>query len=154
MLERAGVRVDVVSGTSMGSVIGALYAIGMPLDSIELLISSVDWPTVVTDGAERERRFLHQRRFDERAVATLPIEGGAVRLPAGAIVGSNMVRFLEQATWRAATVRTFADLPRRFAAVATDIETGEPITMRGGVLSEVIRASTGIPGAFPFTLTL
>ncbi len=153
VLERAGVRVDVLSGTSMGAVIGALYAIGTPTDSIELLVSSVDWPTVLGDGAARERRFLHQRRFDERAVATLPIEGGIVSLPAGAIVGSNIVRFLEQATWRAATVHTFADLPRPFAAVATDIETGEAVTMTEGVLSHVLRASTGIPGAFePFEL--
>ena len=153
VLERAGARVDVLSGTSMGAVIGALYAIGTPADSIEMLISSADWPTVLGDGASRERRFLHQRRFDERAVAVLPIEGGIVSLPAGAIVGSNIVRFLEQATWRAATVRTFADLPRPFAAVATDIESGEPVTMTRGVLSEVLRASTGIPGAFePFEL--
>ena len=153
VLERAGVRVDVLSGTSMGAVIGALYANGTPTDSIELLISSAAWPTVLGDGAARERRFLHQRRFDERAVAVLPIEGGIVSLPAGAIVGSNIVRFLEQATWRAATVRTFADLPRPFAAVATDIESGEAVTMTGGVLSEVLRASTGIPGAFePFEL--
>lgn len=153
VLEEAGVRVDVVAGTSMGSVIGGLYAIGMPVDSIEALIESVDWPTVLGDGAERTRRFLHQRRFDERAVATLPIQGGIVSLPVGAIVGSNIVRLAEVATWSAATERSFASFPRPFAAVATDIVTGEAVTMTSGVLSEAMRASSGIPGAFePFEL--
>jgi NTE family protein len=152
-LERMGVRIDVVTGTSMGSVIGGLYAIGMPTDSIADLISSIDWPTLIGDGAVRGRRFLHQRRFDERAVATLPLRGGIVSLPVGAVAGSNIVRLAEQATWRAATVRSFKDLPRPFAAVATDIETGEAITITGGVLAEALRASTGIPGAFePFRL--
>lgn len=153
VLERAGVRVDVVAGTSMGSVIGGLYAIGVPTDSIEMLVEAVDWPVVLGDGAERERRFLHQRRFDERAVATLPIQGGIVGLPVGAVVGSNIIRLAEETTWRAATVRSFADFPRPFVAVATDIETGDAVRMTGGVLSEAMRASTGIPGAFePFEL--
>lgn len=152
-LERSGVHVDVVSGTSMGAIIGGLYATGMSTDSIESVIASVDWSTLLGDRTERRRRFLHQRRFDERAILTLPIEGGGVALPAGAVVGSNITRLAELTTWPVATVRSFRDLPRPFAAVATDIETGEAVTMTGGVLSEVMRASIGIPGALePFEL--
>jgi len=152
-LERAGVRVDVVAGTSMGSVVGALYAMGLSPDSIETLITTADWSIVLGDGAERERRFLHQRRFDERAVLTLPIQGRRVSLPTGATIGSNIMRIAERVTWPAATVRSFADLPRPFLAVATDIETGDAVTLTGGVLSETMRASSGIPGAFePYRL--
>lgn len=148
VLEEAGVRVDVVTGTSMGSVVGGLYAIGLTPDSIESLIAAQDWQAVLSDGVERERRFLHQRRFDERTVATLPIQGGTVGLPSGVTVGSSIMRLAERATWRAAAVRDFRLLPRPFAAIATDLETGEAVVMTGGVLSEAMRASSGIPGAF------
>lgn len=152
-LEEAGVYVDVVTGTSMGSVIGGLYSIGMSTDSIRSLVASVDWPVLLNDRTERRRRFLHQRRLGERAVLNVPIEGGGLGLPAGATAGSNIIRLAEVATWPAATVRSFADLPRTFAAVATDIETGDAVTLTGGVLSEVMRASLGIPGAIePFEL--
>lgn len=153
VLERAGVRVDIVTGTSMGSVVGGLYAIGTPVDSIARIIENVDWDIALTDDAERSRRFLHQRRFDERAVAQLPIEGGIVDLAAGATIGSNVIRLAELTMWPAATVRSFATFPRPFAAVATDIETGEAVRLGSGVLSEVVRASIGIPGIFePFEL--
>jgi len=147
-LEQAGVEIHVVAGTSMGSVIGGFYAIGMDAASIRALIASVDWDVTLSDGAPRSRRFLHQRRYDERALVTLPIEGGTVGLPAGASVGANITRLVERVTWPAATVRSFSELPRSFAAVATDIETGDAVTMTEGVLAEVIRASIGIPGAF------
>lgn len=147
VLEDAGIHVDVVTGTSMGSVVGGLYATGLDADSIRAIVSAVDWSLVLADRLERGRRFLHERRMDERAVLTLPVEGGAIGLPAGASVGSNITRLAEVATWPAATVRSFDALPRDFAAVATDIETGEAVALRGGVLSEVMRASIGIPGA-------
>lgn len=146
-LEAAGVHVDIVTGTSMGAVVGGLYAVGLSTDSIRSIMAGVDWPVVLGDRIERSRRFLHQRRLDERTVLTLPVEDGSVGLPAGATVGSNLTRLAERTTWPAASVRSFADLPRSFAAVATDIETGEAVTMTGGVLSEVMRASVGIPGA-------
>lgn len=147
VLEDAGVHVDVVAGTSMGSVVGGLYAMGLGTDSIRSIISGVDWSLVLADRLERGRRFLHERRMDERAVLTLPVEGGAIGLPAGASIGSSITRLAERATWPAATVRSFDELPRDFAAVATDIETGDAVTLTGGVLSQVMRASIGIPGA-------
>ena len=150
-LERMGVRVDVVAGTSMGSIIGGLYAMGTPLDSIESIVVSADWRSILIDESERDRRFLYQRRFDERSILTLPYEDGRIVLPTGVITGSNFMRLLEQATWPAAATRNFDDLPRPFVAVATDIETGAAVPLRGGVLAEAIRASAGVPGALsPF----
>ena len=146
-LESAGVHVDIVTGTSMGAVVGGLYAMGLTADSIQSIMAGVDWSVVLGDRVERRRRFLHERRMDERAVLTLPVEGGSIGLPAGATSGSNFIRMAELTTWPAAMVRSFDSLPRSFAAVATDIETGEAVTMTGGVLSEVMRASVGIPGA-------
>lgn len=151
LLDELEVRVDVVTGTSMGSVVGGLYAIGVSPDSIRQLVSETDWSGILSNTPDRNRRFLHQRRFDERTVATLPIRDGRIRLPQGASDGAKVYRLAEQATWRASTMRSFDDLPRRFRAVATDIVTGEAVVFSGGVLAEAMRASLSIPGGFdPF----
>jgi NTE family protein len=146
-LERLGVRVDVIAGTSMGAVVGGLYAIGLSVDSIEHIMTRADWPALMGDGVPRPRRFVDQRRLDERVVLSVPLERRRFALPAGAIVGANVMRTLEHVTWRAATVRSFADLPTPFVAVATDLETGEAVPLNRGVLAEVMRASSGVPGA-------
>jgi NTE family protein len=146
VLETLGVRVDVVTGTSMGSVIGGLYASGMSTDSIRNLIRRTDWDRALGDDLGREHRALDARRLDERSVLTLPLDGGGVRLPTGIASGSNMMRLAEHSTWSVSTVREFADLPRPFVAVATDIETGEAVVLQRGSLAEVMRASSGLPG--------
>ena len=152
-LERLGVRVDVVAGTSMGSVVGGLYSMGLPVDSVESIIRGADWSALLGDAVARDRRFLDQRRFDERAILSVPLRDLSVSIPTGAIVGSNVIRLLEVATWEAAGVRRFRELPRPFVAVATDLETGEAVALRGGVLSEALRASTGIPAVIePLTI--
>jgi len=146
-LERLGVRIDVVAGTSMGGVIGGMYALDFSVDSIESVIASADWSALINDATPRRRRFVDQRRLDERAIVAVPLAGRRVILPAGAIVGSGMMRILEHVTWRGALVRDFARLPRPFVAVATNLETGEAVALGEGVLAEALRASAGVPGA-------
>ena len=146
-LERLGVRVDVVSGTSMGGVVGGMYALGLSVDSIESVIRSADWAGLLSDAMPRARRALDQRRLDERAILAVPLQGPRIALPTGAIIGSNALRLLEHVTWRAATIRSFEELPRPFGAVATDLDTGQAVPLRGGVLAEALRASAGLPGA-------
>jgi NTE family protein len=146
-LERLGVRIDVVAGTSMGGVIGGMYALDFSVDSIERVIASADWSALINDATPRRRRFVDQRRLDERAIAAVPLAGRRVILPAGAIVGSGMMRILEHVTWRGALVRDFERLPRPFVAVATNLETGEAVALGEGVLAESLRASAGVPGA-------
>jgi NTE family protein len=146
-LERLGVRVDVVAGTSMGGVVGGMYALDFSVDSIENVIASADWSALINDATPRRRRFVDQRRLDERAIVAVPLAGRRVILPAGAIVGSGMMRILEHVTWRGALVRDFERLPRPFVAVATNLETGEAVALGEGVLAEALRASAGVPGA-------
>ncbi|MGE0158288.1 MAG: patatin-like phospholipase family protein [Gemmatimonadales bacterium] len=146
-LERLGVHVDVVAGTSMGAVIGAMYALGLSVDSIETVIADADWSALINDATPRRRRFVDQRRLDERAIVAVPLEGRRVILPAGAIVGSGVMRLLEHVMWRGALIRRFDRLPLPFTAVATNLETGEPVALEEGVLAEALRASTSVPGA-------
>ncbi len=147
VLEREGVPVHVVAGTSMGGVIGGLFALGVSVDSLAVLATDIDWDALFTDRVERGRLSPDQREFDDRKLLSLPFRAGRVRLPSGAVEGAAVQRLLARLTWPAAAVRDFTLLPRPFTALATDLETGEAVPLTGGVLAEALRASMAIPGA-------
>jgi NTE family protein len=146
VLEREGVPIHVAAGTSMGSVIGGLYALGVGVDSLAALATTLDWEALFTDRVERSYLSPDQRAFDDRNLVSLPFAEGRVRLPSGAVEGAAIQRLLARLTWPAASVRDFSRLPRPFAALATDLETGEAVPITRGVLADALRASMAIPG--------
>ena len=147
-LEREGIPVHVVAGTSMGAVVGGLYALGVGVDSLEALAG-----VLFSDRVDRDRLSIDQRLFDARTVFSVPLDGYRIRLPSGAVEGSSILRLLDRLTWPGMSVRDFRGLPRPFVAVATDLETGEAVPLTGGVLSHAIRASMGLPGLLePFRI--
>ena len=148
VLERAGVQVDVVAGTSMGALIGALYAVGYGADSLAGIARSVSWDVVI--GGRTARRFLQpeQKRADGRHLATLPLRGVTPALPNRLVGGHNVRQLLAELTWPVALVRDFRELPMPFAAVAADLETGEPVTFTSGPLVDALSATMAIPGIF------
>lgn len=139
--------VDVVAGTSMGAIVGGLHAIGVGADSLTNLSTGLDWEALFTDRVERTRLTPDQRASDARTVLSLPFTEGRVRLPSAAVEGAAIQRLLHRLTWPAAAVRDFRRLPRPFAAVATDLDTGEAVALTTGVLADALRASLAIPGA-------
>jgi NTE family protein len=145
-LEARGIRVHVVTGTSMGSLVGGLYALGLPGDSLEAVARRFNAANLFTDQVPRRYLAPDQRLFDERLNLTLPIRGGRVHLPGGALEGSGVSRALERETWAAQGIGSFDLLPRPFTAVATDIRTGVAVPLRSGGIAEAIRASIAIPG--------
>ena len=145
-LEARGIRVHVVSGTSMGSLVGGLYALGLPGDSLEEVARRFNREEVFNDRIPRSFLSPDQRLFDERIILSLPIRDGRVQLPEAAVEGMVVSRALARELWRSQGVTDFDALPRPFAAVATDIRTGEGVVLRAGSLTEAIRASTAIPG--------
>ncbi|MHB1194226.1 MAG: patatin-like phospholipase family protein [Longimicrobiales bacterium] len=152
-LEQQGIPVHVVSGTSAGAIVGGLYALGVSVDSLEALAGGLDWDALFADRVERDRLSIDKRLFDDRTVFSVPLEGRSVRLPSGAVEGATILRLLDRLTWPAAAVRDFRLLPRPFAAVATDLETGEAVPLTEGVLSHALRASMGLPGLLePFRI--
>ncbi len=147
VLEREGVPIHVAAGTSMGSIVGGLYAMGVGVDSLVALATSLDWEALFTDRVERSYLSPDQRAFDDRNLLSLPFAEGRVRLPSGAVEGAAIQRLLAKLTWPAATLRDFTQLPRPFVALATDLETGEAVPITRGVLADALRASMAIPGA-------
>ncbi|MGD8867446.1 MAG: patatin-like phospholipase family protein, partial [Gemmatimonadales bacterium] len=148
VLTEAGVEFDIVTGTSMGSVVGGLYAMGYSPELLLRVASSANWDRLFDDNAERRNLSLERKSEVDHLMFTLPIRHGRPTLPGGFIVGQRLGQFLALLTWRAHPVRDFRDLPLAFAAVATDVGTGEAVRLEGGYLPEAMRASTAIPSVF------
>lgn len=150
-LEEQGVRVDAIAGTSMGAVIGGLYASGYSVEELEKLATTLDWQQALSDAPPRkdvpfrrkqdDRDFLVQQKLSFR-------DDGSLGLPLGVIQGQNLALLLESKLAHTADIRDFDKLPIPFRAVATDIASGEKVVFRRGHLPQVIRASMSIPAVF------
>lgn len=148
VLEEAGVRVDVITGTSMGALVGGLYAIGYGADSLAGIARTIPWDVVFSNRTERRYLQPEQKLADERHLATLPIRGITPTLPNRLIDGHNVRQLLARLTWPAALARDFRTLPIPFAAVAADLETGEAVVFDSGPLVDALSATMAIPGVF------
>jgi NTE family protein len=147
-LEELDVPVDIVTGTSMGAVLGGLYAGGYSSTELDSIANAQNWTEVFSDAARRRLRPLDQRVSDERTLISLPLDGSGIRLPTGIIAGQRVSQLLNRLLLPVSHVRDFAALPIAFGAVATDIETGEGEFFTEGYLPRVIRASMAIPSVF------
>ncbi len=148
VVEEMGIPVDVVAGTSMGSFIGGLYAVGYSIDQIDSLLLSEDWAAMFEDEPPRRQQPLEYRLADEGLLLSLPVRGGQVELPRGIIAGHRISQTLSRLFFAAWDVHDFRELPRAFGAVAADLADGEAVLLTSGSLPEVIRASISIPSVF------
>lgn len=145
VLEEQGVPVDVIAGTSIGSIIGGLYAIGYTTHDLERLATAQNWEELFAVSAPRSRRPAQIRTSD--FLLTLAIRDGLPALPSSLVSGQRVSSLLSRLTLPYHGIRDFRELPIAFAAVATDLETGEAVRLAGGHLAEAIRASMSIPSA-------
>lgn len=150
VLERERVPVDCVVGTSMGAIVGGMYAAGYRADEIEAILEGIDWSDVLHDRTPREQRSVRRKDEDLRRLGgiELGIRNGRIALPQGVIQGQRLellLRRLMLPTWQ---VEHFDDLPIPFRAVAADIVAGEKVVFDRGELAMAIRASMSVPGAF------
>ena len=147
-LEEAGVRIDYITGTSMGSLVGALYAIGYTSDQLLDIARSNNFMELFTEG--RNRRYItnYERTFEEKTVASFPISRSGIELPMGIITGQNVYTFLSRLAWNVHGTENFDLFPIPFAAVATDLETGKAVVFRDGYLPDALRASISLPSIF------
>jgi NTE family protein len=153
VLEQARVQVDVIAGTSMGAIIGGLYASGMSAEEIETELRKVQWDAVFANRVDRQH--LTQRRkeedFDISPVLELGMHEGEMRAPLGALSSRGLETLLRRYTLPVHHITRFDDLAIRFRAVATDMETGRAVIMDEGDLALALRSSMSVPGVFPPT---
>lgn len=144
-LEDAGVTIDYITGTSMGALIGGLYSIGYTTDQLIEIGKSNTWDEMFTEKPSRQFLSNYQREFDDRTIVTFPIGERGLELPFGIIEGQSIYTFLSRYTWPVHAINEFDDFLIPFAAVATELESGNPVTFRSGYLPDAIRASISIP---------
>ena len=148
VLEEHGLQVDLVTGTSMGSVVGGLYAMGYTPEMLRDVSSQIDWSRVFNDRPARRNLPIERKSDDGRYVIALPMNGLVPTLPSSIMEGQRISQLLTALTWPAHAVTDFALLPKPFGAVATAVDSGSAVPLRGGYLPEAIRASLAIPGVF------
>jgi len=148
VLERAGIPVDVIAGTSMGSVVGGLYAVGYSAAQLDTIVRGQDWFRLLTDPVDRRDLPIDRKVAADRLMLTLPIYRGGVQLPKSVVPGQRIWELLTRLTWSAHGVHDFRRLPIPFAAVATDLETGRAVVLDHGFLPDAIRASMALPSVF------
>lgn len=149
-LEVQHIPIDAVAGTSMGAVIGGLYASGLSPAQIEALIDSPRWRAAFEQRLPRRLESFRRKIEDEGFLVKLPLglNAGRFRLPKGLVSPQAVVQLLREATLPVATVRDFDRLPIPFRAVSTDLESGESVVLSSGDLVTAMRASSSAPGVF------
>jgi len=148
VLEENNIPVDCIAGTSMGAVVGGLYASGLSASEIETLLTTADWADMMLDEPRRRYKSFRRREEDRLYLFNFELgrQGLRITMPRGFRQGRKLSNLLRAQTLPVAGIRTFGDLPIPFKAVATDIATGEMVVLEAGDLVQAIRASMAIPG--------
>jgi NTE family protein len=148
VLEEAGIVPDYISGTSMGSIIGGLYAIGYSAEDLSNLNHSVNWSVLLSDNTPLRNVALDEKHDYKRYFIDLPIRQKKVMLPTGLLEGQNLSLKLSGLTWRTAGIDSFDKFPYPFRCVGTEIINGEITEFKSGDLALAMRASMAIPSVF------
>ena len=150
VLEKAGIPIDIITGTSMGSIIGGLYSIGYNANSLDSMVRVQDWSYVITDKEDMSRQSLGDRKKQNTYFYTTGLTLGKRDVNAGGIIkGKNLAELFQQLCWGFTDSLNFSsDLPKPFACVATDIIDNSEVVFHSGRLPQAMRASMAIPAAF------
>lgn len=147
VLERAGIPIDYVVGTSMGSIVGGLYSIGYDANTLDSLVRVQDWTFMLSDRVSRTGQTIESREIQNTYFYTLPF--GKQKLTSGGLIrGENLSNLFAKLTMGYHDSIDFNKLPIPFACVATNIVDFSEYDFHSGRLSTAMRASMSIPGAF------
>ena len=147
-IDKAGIQIDYIGGTSMGAIIGGLYAAGFSANQIETIVTETDFVAVLRDKLPRSTSPFFEKEYLEKTKITLPVNKGKVGLPKAVSRGQNVLNFLFELLDSTEDVDDFSKLPIPFFCIATDVENGEEVLLEKGSLPLALRAS----GSFPTLL--
>jgi NTE family protein len=154
-LERLGIRPDLIVGTSMGSIVGGLYASGLSGAELQRAVETMDWDAIFDASPPRAGLSYRQKQqqADFPVKPSVGVAGGRLQAPDGLVSDANLLLQLRRLLNVRGAVPNFDDLPIPFRAVATDIETGQKVVIDHGELAGAMRASMSVPGVFaPYRL--
>ena len=158
-IEEAGIPIDYIAGTSMGSIVGGMYALGYTSDEILSIISEVDWDRLISNQVDRQK-ISYERKFEDRSqLVTIPFSMGTDKqelqsrsfknsLPTGIVSGDNLINLFNSLSVGYSDPVDFNNLPTPFLCIATNVINGEADGLDKGVFSKSLRASMAIPVLF------
>lgn len=148
VIEEAGIPIDFIAGTSMGSIIGGLYAVGYDPDMMQKLCTEQNWDMIIKDQIPRRFIPLEKRINERHYLVTVPLKNGKLKLKRSVIDGMYVNMLLTRLTMPAYKERDFNQLPVPFLCIGTDMITADPIEFHSGSLAQAIRSSMSIPFLF------
>lgn len=147
-IDSAGLKIDVVTGTSMGSIMGALYATGYSGNDIEGIARGIDWSTMFSNRPPIDLINMNEKREYANYALEIPFENGKAKFFSGFIEGEEIWLRFGELFYPVHTIRDFTKLPIPFACVATDAATGKAVVLKEGDLVKAVRSSMAIPSVF------
>lgn len=151
VLEEQKIPVDYIAGTSMGAIVGALYASGLSASELEKVLTAIDWDEVFSGDPDRRDIDYRRKRedFENLTKLSVGIKDGKVVTPKGLIKDQKVNVLFETLMLHTSGIDDFDKLPVPYRAVATDLGNGQMVVLKGGRLADAARASMSVPGAFP-----
>jgi NTE family protein len=148
VLEDAGIKLDYIGGTSMGAVIGGLYAMGYNAKQIDSIIDVTNFSNVINDFIPRSSKNFYEKRNDELYALTLPFNKFSIGTPEALSKGMYNFNMLSRLTLPVRHVRDFKTLSIPFLCVGTNIAIGEQVVFDKGILAQAITGSSSLPSVF------
>lgn len=153
VIDSLGIEIDYVAGTSMGAIIGSLYASGYTGKQLDSIFNKIDFDTLINDDLPRASKAFYERDNSEKYAVTLPFEDFKIKLPSALSRGQNTYALFSKLTLHVSEINDFSKLPIPFFCIATDIETGQAVMLDSGNLAQSIMASGALPTLFqPVTI--
>lgn len=148
VIEDAGVKIDYIGGTSMGAIIGALYASGYSAYELDSIFKATDFASLIQDNVPRGAKTFYEKDDSERYSLGLPFDDFKVSFPEAISGGQNIYNEFVRLLFHVKDIKDFNKLPIPFLCIATDVETGKPVLLNNGYLPEAIMASGTLPSLF------
>ena len=148
VLEEAGIKIDYIGGTSMGAVVGGLYASGYNASQIDSIFQATNFDELINDFIPRSSKNFYEKRNDELYAIVLPFNKLRIGIPEALSKGMYNYNLLSRITRNVRHIRDFNQLPMPFLCIGTNIETGEEVLLNKGNLAQALIASAAFPSLF------
>lgn len=148
VIDSLNIKVDYVAGTSMGAIVGSLYASGYSGQQLDSIFRGLDFDNVINDILPRSARTLYERENNEKYAIILPFENFQLKLPSALSRGQNVFGLMSKLTLHVSEIKDFDKLPIPFFCVATNVENGKGVILDSGSLARSVTASGALPSLF------
>ncbi|MGO3182860.1 MAG: patatin-like phospholipase family protein [Aequorivita sp.] len=148
VIEESGVRIDYIGGTSMGAIVGALYASGYSANQLDSIFSQTDFSKLIQDEIPRGSKTFYEKEEAEKYALVLPFDKFKIGFPSGLSKGQNVYNLLSRLTTHVSAISDFSKLPIPFFCIATNVENGEEVILDHGYLPQAVSASGALPSLF------